>query len=276
MGNPQRIRQSNVASVPSDRNQDRNQQRSHSSNSNGEAQRERHRPTAPDSNDTFADGPRRVRDLDEWDRRNQKKILEKQKEKGDKVDKRKPPQQQQDVPLVPQTPPKFAKNKWKEENDKMGDILEQYKKRREKKEESAKKRQHEVLRAHAVAKQGGSVKATASPTKQSNSNNNNKPMDARQVKIENERESRRIKEQRDIVTGKPPRFHNPSNPSKNRKQQQWSNKGDGSKIQSQMKADLNQMNQDIQRMKQKVQEKVQEKEKRTSLNSNGSNNGISN
>ena len=33
--NPQRIRQSNVASVPSDRNQDRNQQRSHSSNSNG-------------------------------------------------------------------------------------------------------------------------------------------------------------------------------------------------------------------------------------------------
>merc|ERR1712166_632925 len=136
-----RIRQSNVASVPSDRNsdrnQDRNQQRSHSSNSNGEVQRERHRPTAPDSNDTFADGPRRVRDLDEWDRRNQKKILEKQKEKGDKVDKRKPPhqqqqkqqqqqqQQQQDVPLVPQTPPKFAKNKWKEENDKMGDILEQ-------------------------------------------------------------------------------------------------------------------------------------------------------
>merc|ERR1711865_1108639 len=106
--------------------------------------------TAPDSNDTFADGPRRVRDLDEWDRRNQKKILEKQKEKGDKVDKRKPTQQQQkqqqqqqqqqqDVPLVPQTPPKFAKNKWKEENDKMGDILEQYKKRREKKEESAKK-----------------------------------------------------------------------------------------------------------------------------------------
>merc|ERR1711865_881652 len=178
-------------------------------------------------------------------------------------------QQQQDVPLVPQTPPKFAKNKWKEENDKMGDILEQYKKRREKKEESAKKRQHEVLRAHAVAKQGGSAKATASPTKQSNSNNNNKPMDARQVKIENERESRRIKEQRDIVTGKPPRFHNPS--SKNRKSQR-SNKGDGSKIQSQMKADLNQMNQDIQRMK----EKVQEKEKRTSLNSNGSNNGISN
>merc|ERR1711865_293007 len=80
---------------------------------------------------------------------------------------------------------------------------------------------------------------------------------------------RRIKEQRDIVTGKPPRFHNPS--SKNRKSQR-SNKGDGSKIQSQMKADLNQMNQDIQRMK----EKVQEKEKRTSLNSNGSNNGISN
>merc|ERR1712166_1452168 len=230
------------------------------------------------SNDTFADGPRRVRDLDEWDRRNQKKILEKQKEKGDKVDKRKPPQQQQqqqqDVPLVPQTPPKFAKNKWKEENDKMGDILEQYKKRREKKEESAKKRQHEVLRAHAVAKQGGSVKATASPTKQSNSSNNNKPMDARQVKIETERESRRIKEQRDIVTGKPPRFHNPS--SKNRKSSQRSNKGDGSKIQSQMKADLNQMNQDIQRMKEKVQEKVQEKEKRTSLNSNGSNNGISN
>ena len=69
---------------------------------------------------------------------------------------------------------------------------------------------------------------------------------ARQVKIETERESRRIKEQRDIVTGKPPRFHNPSNPSKNRKQQQRSNKGDGSKIQSQMKADLNQMNQDIQ------------------------------
>merc|ERR1712195_191287 len=77
--------------------------------------------------------------------RNQKKILEKQKEKGDKVDKRKPPQQQQqkqqqqqqqqqDVPLVPQTPPKFAKNKWKEENDKMGDILEQYKKRRKKKQ----------------------------------------------------------------------------------------------------------------------------------------------
>merc|ERR1712166_1606456 len=83
-----------------------------------------------------------------------------------------------------------------------------------------------------------------------------------------------IKQQRDIVTGKPPRFHNPS--SKNRKSSQRSNKGDGSKIQSQMKADLNQMNQDIQRMKEKVQEKVQEKEKRTSLNSNGSNNGISN
>jgi serine/threonine protein kinase len=221
-------------------------------------------PTIPDSSsssggdkdanggDGFADAPRRVRDLDEWDRRNQKKMQEKADQAAeDQKNERKKriAMRQKDTteksnnsPTIasPQTPVKFAKNKWKEENAKMGDILEQHKKKREMKEAQSKKRLAEVSRAHAVAQE-------ASPHTK---NHDVVPMDIRKKKVEIEREQRRYEQGgRDIVTGKPPRFQPPRVVKSNKMM----------KLKEQMKANLSKMDEDIKRMKDEQREKAENK-----------------
>ena len=126
---------------------------------------------ATDVDENFADAPRRVRDLDLWDRKQKARAaaLKEKKEAASIAsaapkasDRSSTPQER--VPSTPDRAGKpnkksraWAKAKWKAENDKMGDILEQH---RRKREQEARRRK-EVAKAAEVAR--GSASSMAGP-----------------------------------------------------------------------------------------------------------------
>ncbi len=141
--------------------------------------------------DNFADAPRRVRDLDLWDRK-QKARIAAQKKQEDAAEAAKkmssnPTTTKQKQPSTPDRGGKsarqWAKEKWKQENDKMGDILERHRRKRE----LEARRRKEVAKAAVVARSGGSGGAVDTAAKPETQHS----LQERRAKIERERYIRR-------------------------------------------------------------------------------------
>ena len=127
-----------------------------------------------------------------------------------------------------------------EENEKMGDVLEQYKRRREAKEKDTKKRLDEIEKAKVALKQ--------------QQQQQQQPMETRKHKVQVERDERR-EQQRDIVTGKPPRFQAKRDAKRDAKKTTAMDQKAAKmmKLKEKMKANLSQMDEDIKKMKEKQQ-----------------------
>ena len=146
--------------------------------------------------ENFADAPRRVRDLDLWDRKQKARIAAK-KEQDDAAVVAKlasdPNNGRNDK--VPSTPDRsgkptrqWAKEKWRQENDKMGDILERH---RRKREQEARRRK-EVAKAAIVARAGGAgVENGRRSEDRAGKPETQHSVNERRAKVERERQARR-------------------------------------------------------------------------------------